>query len=61
MDPNLNRIRNLIECLKTIDSPTLSYAIETLGLQPRNAGFTPMDFMRGPEFSVEQLKGRFIE
>src|SRR5436190_4339679 len=31
-----------IDYLKTIDSPTLSNAIETLKLQPRLAGFTPL-------------------
>jgi len=32
----------LIEFLKTVDSPTLSNAIETLKVQPRFAGFTPL-------------------
>jgi regulator of RNase E activity RraA len=42
MDTKLNHTANLIEYLKTIDSPTLSNAIETLQLQPRDAGFTPL-------------------
>lgn len=42
MDTNLSRLPNLIEHLKTVDSPTLSNAIETLQLQPRDAGFTPL-------------------
>jgi regulator of RNase E activity RraA len=42
MDTNLNRTANLIEYLKTIDSPTLSNAIETLEHQSRDAGFTPL-------------------
>lgn len=31
-----------VEFLKSVDSPTLSNAIETLRLQPRDAGFTPL-------------------
>jgi regulator of RNase E activity RraA len=31
----------LIEFLKTVDSPTLSNAVETLHVQPRDRGFTP--------------------
>jgi 4-hydroxy-4-methyl-2-oxoglutarate aldolase len=42
MDTKLNHTANLIEYLKTVDSPTLSNAIETLQLQPRDAGFTPL-------------------
>ena len=42
MNTKLNHPANLIEHLKTIDSPTLSNAIETLQLQPRDAGFTPL-------------------
>jgi len=42
MDTKLNHTANLIEYLKTIDSPTLSNAIEMLELQPRDAGFTPL-------------------
>jgi regulator of RNase E activity RraA len=42
MDTKLKRTANLIEYLKTIDSPTLSNAIESLELQPRDAGFTPL-------------------
>jgi regulator of RNase E activity RraA len=42
MDTNANRPANLIEYLKTVDSPTLSNAIETLNLQRRDAGFTPL-------------------
>src|SRR5437016_12809646 len=32
----------LVDYLKTIDSPTLSNAIEVLEVQPRHAGFTPL-------------------
>jgi 4-hydroxy-4-methyl-2-oxoglutarate aldolase len=32
----------LIDYLKTVDSPTLSNAIEKLHVQPRSAGFTPL-------------------
>jgi regulator of RNase E activity RraA len=32
----------LIDFLKSVDSPTLSNAIETLQIQPRFAGFTPL-------------------
>ena len=32
----------LVDYLKTIDSPTLSNAIEVLKVQPRHAGFTPL-------------------
>src|SRR6266571_4513458 len=32
----------LTDYLKTVDSPTLSNAIETLHLQPNDAGFTPL-------------------
>src|SRR5438034_992413 len=32
----------LVDSLKTIDSPTLSNAIEVLEVQPRHAGFTPL-------------------
>jgi 4-hydroxy-4-methyl-2-oxoglutarate aldolase len=32
----------LIEFLKSVDSPTLSNAIETLHVQPRDKGFTPL-------------------
>jgi 4-hydroxy-4-methyl-2-oxoglutarate aldolase len=42
MDTKLSHTANLIEYLKTVDSPTLSNAIETLELQPRDAGFTPL-------------------
>jgi len=42
MDTKLNHTANLIEYLKSVDSPTLSNAIETLELQPRDAGFTPL-------------------
>jgi 4-hydroxy-4-methyl-2-oxoglutarate aldolase len=42
MNTKLNHTADLIEHLKTIDSPTLSNAIETLQLQPRDAGFTPL-------------------
>ena len=39
-DSELNN--TLIEHLKTVDSPTLSNAIETLKLRPRADGFTPL-------------------
>jgi len=42
MDTNLDRAANLIDYLKTVDSPTLANAIETLNLQRRDAGFTPL-------------------
>jgi len=42
MDTKLNDTANLIQYLKSVDSPTLSNAIETLELQPRDAGFTPL-------------------
>lgn len=32
----------LVEFLKTVDSPTLSNAVETLQVQPRDKGFTPL-------------------
>ena len=32
----------LVDFLKTVDSPTLSNAIETLHVQPRDTGFTPL-------------------
>ena len=32
----------LIDYLKTVDSPTLSNAVEVLKVQPRHAGFTPL-------------------
>jgi regulator of RNase E activity RraA len=34
--------RSLIEYLKTVDSPTLSNAIEELNVRPRHEGFTPL-------------------
>lgn len=39
-NPNVNP--DLIEKLKTIDSPTISNAIETLKLRPHAEGFTPL-------------------
>jgi 4-hydroxy-4-methyl-2-oxoglutarate aldolase len=39
---NVTPATNLIDYLKTVDSPTLSNAIETLNLQRRDAGFTPL-------------------
>lgn len=33
----------LVELLKSVDSPTLSNAIETLHVQPRDKGFTPLE------------------
>jgi 4-hydroxy-4-methyl-2-oxoglutarate aldolase len=42
MHKDLNLTASLIQYLKTVDSPTLSNAIETLELQPRSAGFTPL-------------------
>src|SRR3982751_4506525 len=34
--------RNLIDYLQTVDSPTLSNAIEDLNLRPRHEGFAPL-------------------
>src|SRR2546428_14100528 len=42
MSTNANPNGTVIEFLKTVDSPTLSNAIETLQLQPRHSGFTPL-------------------
>src|SRR5947209_2713409 len=42
MSTNANPNGTVIEYLKTVDSPTLSHAIETLQIQPRHAGFTPL-------------------
>ena len=42
MDTKPNPSDTLIDFLKTVDSPTLSNAIETLDLQRRDAGFTPL-------------------
>src|SRR5437667_9190968 len=42
MSTNANPTGTVIDYLKTIDSPTLSNAIETLQIQPRHAGFTPL-------------------
>ena len=42
MDTNLNGAAKLIDYLKTVDSPTLSNAIETLEVQRRDTGFTPL-------------------
>jgi 4-hydroxy-4-methyl-2-oxoglutarate aldolase len=39
---SLDKTPALIEFLKTVDSPTLSNAVETLRLQPREKGFTPL-------------------
>jgi 4-hydroxy-4-methyl-2-oxoglutarate aldolase len=39
---NNNTNPTLIEFLKSVDSPTLSNAIETLHVQPRDKGFTPL-------------------
>ena len=39
---NLTPTSAIIEYLKSVDSPTLSNAIEKLQLRPRNAGFTPL-------------------
>ncbi|MCP5109371.1 MAG: RraA family protein, partial [bacterium] len=33
---------NWIEYLKSVDSPTLSNAIELLDMRPREEGFTPL-------------------
>src|SRR5438105_3285324 len=42
---------NITNYLKTVDSPTLSNAIELLGIQPRSAGFTPLQIQcLFPEF-----------
>jgi len=40
MNPNPNP--KLVEFLKSVDSPTLENAIETLHVQPRDKGFTPL-------------------
>lgn len=42
MSTNSNANLGLIEKLKTVDSPTLSNAIETLKLRPHAEGFTPL-------------------
>ncbi len=42
MNSNAIPTGTVIDYLKTIDSPTLSNAIETLQIQPRHAGFTPL-------------------
>src|SRR5258706_4683833 len=42
MSTNASPKGTVIDYLKTIDSPTLSNAIETLQIQPRHAGFTPL-------------------
>src|SRR6266850_616536 len=42
MSTNASQTGTIIDYLKTIDSPTLSNAIETLQIQPRHAGFTPL-------------------
>src|SRR6266542_3419917 len=39
---NLTPNSAIIEYLKSVDSPTLSNAIEKLQIRPRNAGFTPL-------------------
>ncbi len=38
----MNPSPKLIEFLRTVDSPTLANAVETLHLQPRDKGFTPL-------------------
>src|SRR5882762_11271057 len=42
MSTNANPNGTVIEFLKTVDSPTLSNAIEKLQIRPRDAGFTPL-------------------
>src|SRR5437667_1837453 len=42
MTPGTHPNVTLTDYLKTIDSPTLSNAIELLQVQPRHAGFTPL-------------------
>src|SRR3989442_13874307 len=42
MTPSTPPTATLTDYLKTIDSPTLSNAIELLQVQPRQAGFTPL-------------------
>ena len=42
MKTNSESNNTLIEKLKTVDSPTLSNAIETLKLRPKAEGFTPL-------------------
>lgn len=41
MQPNDTR-KSLIEFLRTVDTPTLSNAIETLKVRPKNEGFAPL-------------------
>src|SRR6266513_2786586 len=42
MSTEIHRNVPTIDYLKTVDSPTLSNAIETLRIQSRHAGFTPL-------------------
>jgi regulator of RNase E activity RraA len=42
MSTNATPNGKLIDYLKSVDSPTLSNAIETLQIQPRHVGFTPL-------------------
>lgn len=51
MKADLNNRESLINYLKTVDTPTLSNAIETLGIRPQNEGFTPLQIKSVfPEF-----------
>jgi len=43
MNTNNNASATAIEYLKSIDSPTLSNAIEKLQIRPRAGGFTPLE------------------
>ena len=42
MSTNTGPNGHLIDYLKSVDSPTLANAIETLQVQPRHSGFTPL-------------------
>jgi len=42
MSSDADRGSDLVEYLKSVDTPTLSNAIETLRLRPDNAGFAPL-------------------
>lgn len=44
----------IVQLLRTVDTPTLSNAIETLEVREKAL----MDFVRGPELKVESLRGR---
>ncbi|SPE32138.1 putative transferase protein [Acidobacteriia bacterium SbA2] len=42
MSLNAGSDRDVVDYLKSVDTPTLSNAIETLRLRPQNAGFAPL-------------------